>query len=327
MKYRYLGSTGIKVSEISLGCSGYWGNARFDELMAISIVRRAFDMGINFFDTGHNYSSFNAEPRLGRAIRDILAIHDRKSLVISSKGGTLLGAANVLCGSSADSQDFRPDSIEESCKRSIQNLKCDYLDIYQLHGIHPSQFTPELFDRLQSMKRSGLFRCLGINTHQSAVMDYIARSPGLFEMALVDYNVLQLDREPLIATLVHSGVAVVAGTILAQGHLVQSKIGSIRSGSFFWYLARTLLKPSSRRLALSSASMRQILQAVPGMSAAQVAFAYSLANSHVSSCVFGTTKIAHLMEAVASVEMGLDERILTKIRQTFDSAKPLLISE
>jgi aryl-alcohol dehydrogenase-like predicted oxidoreductase len=319
MKYRVLGSTGLVVSEISLGCSGYWGNVRFDEDAAIRIVREAYDNGVNLFDTGHNYSNFNAEPRLGRAIQDILKRYDRSSLVISTKAGTIKGS--WLTPRISPSQDFLPDSIEKSCLRSIQRLGCDYIDIFQLHGITRDLLTPALIDRLEQMRAKGHFRFLGINTHDVSMMEHLASIDRVCDVVLIDYNVIQLDREPIILRLAQSGIGILAGTILAQGHLVRSKIGSVRNGSFFWYLARTLLKPSSRRLALSSSSMRKVLQAVPGMTAAQVAFAYSLSNPYVSSCIVGTTSIANLLEAVASVEMGLDEKILSKIRQTFDSMK------
>ena len=72
MKYRQLGNTELRVSEISLGCSGFWGNRYFSEKKATAVIYAAFERGINFFDTGHNYSSFNAEPRLGRIIKEIL---------------------------------------------------------------------------------------------------------------------------------------------------------------------------------------------------------------------------------------------------------------
>lgn len=70
MKYRKLGNTALNVSEISVGCSGFWGNKRFSEKKAHAIIHQAFDKGINFFDTGHNYCHYHAEPRLGRALKN-----------------------------------------------------------------------------------------------------------------------------------------------------------------------------------------------------------------------------------------------------------------
>ena len=85
--------------------------------------------------------------------------------------------------------------------KSIINLNCDYLDIFQLHGIKQSQITEPLIERLLIMKENGMFRYLGINTHNEDVMKFISERPELFDMVLIDYNVLQLDREPIICKL------------------------------------------------------------------------------------------------------------------------------
>ena len=233
MKYRQLGNSGLTVSEIGLGCSGYWGKKQFDQSIAIKIVHEAFDRGVNLFDTGHNYSNFNAEPRLGIAIRDLLAVHDRESLIISSKAGSLGAFSPFQRIKSSPTQNFSPNYIESSCLSSISNLGCDYLDIFQLHGISPEQLTPQLLDKLFDLKERGVFRTLGINSHNSNTLNYVSQHPEIFDLVLLDYNVLQLDREPLIDKLVHSGVAVLAGTILAQGHLVSKKIDHFVLDLFF----------------------------------------------------------------------------------------------
>jgi len=72
---RPLGRSGLQVSQVALGCSGFWGNHRFAEGQAERIVRRALERGVNLFDTGHNYSAFNAEPRLGRILQRAYASH------------------------------------------------------------------------------------------------------------------------------------------------------------------------------------------------------------------------------------------------------------
>lgn len=308
------------MSEIGLGCSGYWGNSSFDERQAIRIVKHAFDNGVNFFDTGSNYSNFNAEPRLGKALSEILSSNKRSDIIVSSKAGSLRGSALRLGHSRA--QDFSPKAIAETCLRSIQNLRCDFLDIFQLHGPNVSSLTPELLECLKAMKKDGMYRYLGINTHDLATMEYLASKPGLCDMVLIDYSCLQLDREPYIAKLSSAGIGVAAGTVLAQGHLVSQKIGSIRSGAFFWYLARSMFKSSSRQLAMHSAPMREVLMSAKGFSPAQVAFSYVLANPMVGSCVFGTTNLANLSDVLKSVEISLDQSIMQNIR--FAYAKSIL---
>lgn len=319
MKYRKLGNTDLNVSAIALGCSGYWGQSYFPEHSAHKIVEEAFNIGINFFDTGHNYCKFNAEPRLGRAIRDILTTNDRSKIVISTKAGTIIPSAPILFGRRAKQKDFSPASIEASCLKSIDNLHCDYLDIFYLHGISQSEVTDELLKRLTKMKQDGLFRYLGINTHSQADMLFMSRHPDIFDVALIDYNVLQQDREIIIETLRNAGIGVVAGTVLAQGHLIKGKIGSLHSPADIWYLARALLKNTGRRLAASSKQTRmpELLASLRSMSPAQAAFAYVLANPAVASCVFGTTKIANLNEIASTVSKALDANEIAAIKGAF----------
>ncbi|MHB1137274.1 MAG: aldo/keto reductase, partial [Coriobacteriia bacterium] len=243
--------------------SGYWGNAHFSEETAHEIVRTAFDRGINHFDTGHNYSNFNAEPRLGRVLGDLLSTNDRSKLVISSKAGTTLARASIAPTSRGRAKDFSPNWIEESCRRSIDNLRCQYLDIFYLHGIEYTEITDDLLARLERMRRDGMFQYLGINTHREIDMRWMTERADSFDVALIDYNLLQLDREPIITQLHQSGIGVIAGTVLAQGHLVKGKIGSLRSRADAWYLLRALLKGSGRRLLRSSGAMRNALWSCP----------------------------------------------------------------
>lgn len=319
MKYRQLGRTNLDVSEISLGCSGYWGNKRFAEKKAAAVVFEAIERGVNFFDTGHNYCNFNAEPRLGRIMKDVLSQTDRSQLIISTKAGTTVGAARIVPGRKHAPKDFTPEFIQQTCAKSIANLNCEYLDVFQLHGATESDITEPLLRRLDNMKAQGMFRYLGINTHSKAVMSYISKHPEIFDMILIDFNLLQLDREPIISELDQAGIGVVAGTVLAQGHLVKGKIGKIAAPADIWYLARALLKRSGRVLANCSKEMREALSLIKEMSAPQAAFSYILENPRIASCVFGTTNILNLVEVIEAGEMVLEESSKGIIRKTFEA--------
>lgn len=318
MNYRKLGRTDLTVSEISIGCSGYWGNKRFSDNVATTVINEAFHRGVNFFDTGHNYCNFNAEPRLGRIVKQIVAKTDRSRVVISTKAGSVIGSAPIIAKCRGKTQDFSPEAIELSCSESIRNLNCGYLDIFQLHGASEAQISEPLLERLLSMKRKGMFRYLGVNTHTEADMRYVSKHPDIFDMVLIDYNLLQLDRETVINELRRSGIGIVVGTVLAQGHLVKRNVGSFKTGAYFWYLARTLIKPTSRRLADNSREMRNVLSSISEMSAAQAAFAYILENSAVSSCVLGTTSINNLIEVIGATDKRLEENNKLAIRRAFE---------
>jgi len=317
MKYRKIGKTDLQVSEIAVGCSGYWGDRRFPEPKAAAIIHEAFERGVNFFDTGHNYSKFNAEPRLGRILKEILSTNIREKLVISSKAGTTVPSLPLLPSQRKKIKDFSPDYIEKACAESFRNLNCDYLDLFQLHGITEAQVTEPLLERLSSMKAKGMYRYLGVNTHNERDMRFIAKHPEIFNVVLIDYNVLQLDREPVIDVLHEAGIGVVAGTVLAQGHLVKGKIGSLKTFADVWYLLRAIVKPTGRRFSRNAKKMREALSS-DKMTSAQAAFAYILDNPKISSCVFGTTKIPNLLEIIDATEKTLDDDAKVAIRNAFN---------
>lgn len=281
------------------------------------IVHRAFDAGINFFDTGHNYSDYNAEPRLGRAIKEILATRDRAKIVVSSKAGTVTRKAFPLRQIVTD--DFSPDYIEGAVAASIKNLNCDHLDIFYLHGLAWSRLTDDLFTRLEKMKRRGMYRYLGLNTHWEADMISVSENPGVFDVLLIDASVLQLHRFPVIDKLRKSGVGVVTGTVLGQGHLISGKIGRIRSLADVWYLARARIRPDGKKLSRHSAEMRRVLSTIPGMSPAQAAVAFILQNPNVSSCVFGTTRLENLEDVVGASHRRLSTADVWAIRRAYEN--------
>jgi len=316
VKYRNMHE--LSVSEIGLGCSGFWGSRQFDERKAVRIVHEAFNQGINHFDTGHNYCNYNAEPRLGRALAEILKTNNRSNLVISTKAGTL--RRRPILPSSVKTQDHSPDYIEAACAQGIKNLNCGYIDVFYLHNFPAESISDELIKRLDMMRRRGMFRLLGINTHNERTMKYIADLRGVFDVALIDLNVAQLDRLPIVNYLYKSGVSVVAGTVLAQGHLVDGKIGQMRRISDLWYFARSVLKSDSKRLARAAKNIRPALNTVHGMSPAQAAIAYILGLNEISSCIFGTTDLKNLKEICAAPHKILSAEESDTILSTFRSS-------
>ncbi|KAF1015628.1 MAG: Aldo-keto reductase IolS [Stenotrophomonas maltophilia] len=293
---RVLGRTGLSVSPVGLGCSGFWGHSRFPEQAAGNIVEHALAQGVNLLDTGHNYSGFHAEPRLGRLLRPLLERYPRESLVISSKGGTLTGQAGI---SGAEQRDFSPAAITASCEASLRNLGLEYLDIYQLHGASEHDINDDLLAALQRLRERGLVRATGINTHSAATLRWMIAHPTAFDVVLLDYNALQQDRGPLIDQLHAAGIGVLAGTVLAQGHLLPPHPRLPRLADA-WYLARAWLKPSSRQLMRSAGAMRRAVAGVHSQRPAQTAFAFVLQHPGVASGILGTTRRGSLDEVLAT---------------------------
>jgi aryl-alcohol dehydrogenase-like predicted oxidoreductase len=296
MLYRPLGRTGLTVSEIGFGAASWWGKPQFSERQAVGLVHAALDGGVTFFDTGASYSGGHAEPRLGRALKG----RDASRLVIATKAGTFGRGIG---------RDFSPAAVVASAERSLKVLGLDALPLLQLHGPSIGELTDELRAALAGLKARGLVRAVGANSFDPAVIDHVV---GLldFDVVMVDYNVLRPGREPLIARAAAAGKGVLAGMPLAMGH-TGGQVARLRAPRDLWYAARGLLR---HRRDVEQGAAFGFLARTPGMTGAQAALAYVLANPAVACAVVGTTRPAHLAANLAASGMTLSPQTLAEIR-------------
>jgi len=302
MRYRPLGSTGLSVSEIGFGCASWWGKRAFDEREAIRLVHAALDGGVTLFDTGAAYSEGNAEPRLGRALKG----RATERLVIATKAGTRHDGRRVV-------RDFDPAAIEASVESSLRNLGLEALPLLQLHGPAQGELTDGFLDRIGGLKRRGLIRALGVNSFDPQV---IAHAVGRAEIdvVMVDYNVLRPERAPLIAQAADQGKGVLAGMALAMGH-TGGQVLKLRAPRDVWYALRAL---KNHRADIAKGARFGFLAETPGMTGAQAALAYVLADPNVSSAVVGVTRPAHLRDNLAASGVTLPDSVLAAIRRAQD---------
>lgn len=298
MLYRPLGRTGLTVSEIGFGAASWWGKPQFSERQAVGLVHAALDGGVTFFDTGASYSGGHAEPRLGRALKG----RDASRLVIATKAGTFGRGRGI-------GRDFSPAAVVASAERSLKVLGLDALPLLQLHGPSIGELTDELRAALAGLKARGLVRAVGANSFDPVVIDHVV---GLldFDVVMVDYNVLRPGREPLIARAAAAGKGVLAGMPLAMGH-TGGQVARLRAPRDLWYAARGLLR---HRRDVEQGAAFGFLARTPGMTGAQAALAYVLANPAVACAVVGTTRPAHLAANLAASGMTLSPQTLAEIR-------------
>ena len=298
MRQRPLGRTGLTVSEIGFGAASWWGKPQFPETSAMALVHAALDGGVTVFDTGASYSGGQAEPRLGRALKG----RDTSNLLVATKAGTFAKGGRI-------GRDFAPSAIVASAERSLKNLGLEALPLLQLHGPAAAEFTDELLAALEGLKARGLVRVLGVNSFDPAVIERAIGLPQV-DVVMVDYNVLRPEREPLIARAAAAGKGVLAGMPLAMGHTGR-QVTRLRGPQDLWYAARGLLR---HRREVAAGARFGFLSRLPGLSSAQVALAYVLANPDVSCAVMGTTRMAHLNENLAASGLSLPAEILAQIR-------------
>ncbi len=159
MKYRKLGKTDLEISEVGFGVwsvsTGWWG--KVEERDATAVLSKAFDLGVNFFDTADTYAQGYGEEILPKA----LAAH-RKDMVIGTKFGYDFYSDEARSGHSERPQDFSPEFVRYACEQSLRRLKTDYIDLYQLHNPRLSAIeSDDLFETLEQLVKEGKIRYYG----------------------------------------------------------------------------------------------------------------------------------------------------------------------
>lgn len=307
MNYRRLGRTGLKVSEISLGSWTTYGGS-VDEAGAAHIVQRAFELGINLFDTADVYVRGAAEVALGRAIRSL----PREQLVIATKVMGRVWDGPLGAGLSRK-------HIFDALHQSLRRLGTDYVDLYQLHA--PDQDTPieETLRAMEDLVRMGKVRYVGYsNFDRHAPLDrqavelqtrrgWDAMVSSQPRWSLVDRRV----EDGHLALCRRAGIGLIVYSPLAQGVLTNKYAGGARpegsraTGKFAHFLtSENALTPenvaAAERLAGWVAS-----RGLPGPAA--VALAWVLRHPEVSSAIIGATSVAQLEENLGALEVSLGD--------------------
>jgi len=214
MKYRDFGKSGLKVSEIGFGAWAIGGNAHgncyghTDDRASLAAVQKAMELGCNFFDTADVYGRGHSETLLGKAIKG-----KRERAIIATKVG-----ADFQSGFGA--QNFSAEYIRAALERSLQRLKTDYIDIYQLHNPPLRLIGQEsTFEILKILKREGKIRTWGLSIFDP--------TEGLVALRVTQPDALQVTysifnsraEEVLFPSAREAGCAIIAREVLANGFL------------------------------------------------------------------------------------------------------------
>lgn len=283
---RPLGNTGLKVSEIGLGCASYWAKRYFPERRAGAVVEAALECGICVFDTGSSYAGGKAEWRLGRLLRAAGA--DPDTLLVGTKAGTVIGT------NGRPAKDFSPEGVIRSVEKSLVALDMERLPLLQLHGPDPVHLSDELIRCLEDLRTSGKVRLLGINGFSPVIQR--ASHLETFDVLMPFYSVANPGGKEDVDMAAAAGKGVLVAGPLAR-MVYAPPLTWLWRPQGYWYLARALsygLGPLLRGYRLRPALSH------PGWSPAQLAMAWVLEHPGVSCAVFGTTDPDHLREVCAA---------------------------
>jgi aryl-alcohol dehydrogenase (NADP+) len=305
MNYVNLGNTGLKVSRLCLGTMTYgskkWREWVLEEEESRPFIRKALEVGVNFFDTADMYSVGASEEILGRALRDFGPGRDR--VVIATK------VFNAM-GDDPNQRGLSRKHIRHALEDSLRRLGTDYVDLYQIHRFDPQTPIDETMEALNDLVRAGKVLHLGASSMaawQFAKMMDAADARGWTPFVTMQnhYNLLYREEEremfPLCAD---RSVGVIPWSPLARGVLARSLKASTeraRTDAYAKHLYGAELSPPD-------AAVHEAVQKVAaarGVPAAQVALAWVCQRPGVVAPIVGASKMGQIDDAVAALALNL----------------------
>jgi len=294
MKYRVLGKTDLRVSEVGFGAWAIGGNAHgnsygpTDDGRSLAAIERALELGCNFFDTADVYGHGHSEELLGQALRD-----KRSDVVIATKvGGDFYHGAPRM--------NFSSDYLEFALGKSCQRLGSDYIDIYQLHN-PPVQLVKDgkIFKTLEKLKASGKIRHYGISIHDPQE-GLIAMKNGEIGAIQVVFNILRQEaKNQLFHEAAKNGTGIIAREPLANGFLA----GKLKAESNFIEgdIRHSFPRDYVSQLAMATDQLRFLESSKRTI--AQAALRFVLDHKDVSTVIPGAKTREQVAEDLTSSEV------------------------
>ncbi|OJV58993.1 MAG: alcohol dehydrogenase [Cellulomonas sp. 73-145] len=322
MDHHRLGSSGLQVSSIVLGCMSYGDPARGNHEWSLpeeesrQFVRRALELGIDTFDTADVYSDGSSEEIVGRALRDFAS---RDEIVLATKVHGRMHAGPHGGGLSRK-------HILSAIDASLTRLGTDYVDLYQIHRWDPMVPVEETMEALHDVVRAGKARYIGASSMyawQLAKAQYTADLGGWTRFVSMQdqYNLLSREEErEMYPFCLDQGIGVLPWSPLARG-LLTREWGTTTTRSQTDRFGQTLYRQSEDAdRAIVDAVGR--IAAERGVSRAQVALAWVRQQEAVTAPIVGATKPHHLDDAVASLALRLDPEELAQLEQPYVPQAP-----
>lgn len=317
MEYKKLGRTGLDVSRICLGCMTYGVPGRgahpwtMEEEEGRPLIRRAIELGINFFDTSNSYSDGTSEEFLGRAIRDFAR---RDEVVIATK-------CFFPWRKGPNGGGLSRKAIMTAIDGSLQRLGTDYVDLYQIHRWDYSTPIEETLEALHDLVKAGKVRYIGASSMyawQFCKSLYLADLNGWTRFATMQnhYNLLNREEEREMLPLCASeGVGVLPWSPLARGRLTRDWNETTN---------RTDTDEVGKKLYTATVDAdRSVIDRVAEIAKqrnvprAQIALAWVLSKPVVTAPIIGASKPHHLGDAIAALSLSLTEEEINVLEDPY----------
>ena len=321
MNYRRLGRAGLKVSEIAFG---NWitagGKNSIEDSMACH--RKAFDLGINCFDTADCYAGGQAEEVLGRVLQDL----SRKDLVLATK-------CCVPMGKGPNDGGLSRKHVREACEASLRRLKTEYIDLYQAHDFDAATPSEEICRAFDDLIRQGKIVYWGLSNWDSAqTRDAVAicdargfdRPVGSQPRYSLFYREIEKD---LLSVCAQWGIGFIVYSPLCQGLLSGKYAGgkvppNSRAGQSENYRRRFLTPYNETAVEGLSALAKE-----SALSLSQLALAWILRRPEMSAAIVGASRPEQLEDNAKASGVKLDEELLARIQVILDRRWATILEE
>lgn len=320
MKYRFLGNTGLRVSELCMGCmtfgQGFYGIGEVEQEGATKLVERALEGGINFFDTADIYSRGQSETVLGGAL-EALGV-DRDSVVIATKvRGPMSDAAAQRTGD-MNNVGLSRKHIIASCEASLRRLGTDHIDLYQIHG--PDDRTPleETMRALEDLVHQGKVRYIGCSNlagWQVVKANGLAGPGARFVSLQAYYSLLGRELElDLVPMCEDQGLGIMTWSPLAGGFITgkyrrdqKDPEGSRRTNFDF--------PPIDKEKGYDLVEALDALAKAKDSTIPRLALSWVLQQRGITSAIIGAKRIDQLEDNLAAVDVEWTEEELAQLAE------------
>ncbi|QPC44874.1 aldo/keto reductase [Kaustia mangrovi] len=314
MDYVQLGRSGLKVSRLCLGCMTYgspdWRSWVLDEAASRDFLKKALDAGINFFDTANFYSLGESERITGRLLQEFAR---RDEIVLATKVG-------LVMGDSPNARGVSRKHIMESIDASLRRLGTDYVDLYQIHRLDGITPLEETLEALDDVVRAGKALYVGASsmwTWQFMKALNLQERNGWARFVSMQnhYNLLYREEErEMLPACRAEGVGVIPWSPLARGRLTKAPgAGETERRRTDDVAENHYGAPHDEEIARRVHEVAGRL----GVKEAQVALAWVLSRPGVTAPIVGASKPHHLDDAVAALELVLDEETMAYLEAPY----------
>jgi len=317
MQYTNLGPTGLKVSRLCLGCMSFGGADSGNHAWTLgeedsrAIIRRALELGLNFFDTANGYSDGESEEITGRALKDMA---HRDEIVVATKAFWPWKSAPNTGGLSRK-------ALFAAIDDSLTRLGMDYVDLFQIHRWDHATPIEETMEALHDIVKAGKARYIGASSMMSWQFMkalHVADMNGWTRFISMQNHLNLIYREEereMLPLCEDQGIGVIPWSPLARGRLTRptgTTTTRTETDQFMTYLYQRTEDSDAKIIDTVGTVAERI-----GKTRAEVAMAWLLAKSEVTSPIIGATKVSHLEGAVDALDVTLSAEDIAELEAPY----------